>query len=128
MDTHIWIWWLTGQGELSAPKRKRLERLAAEGRPPCLSVISLWESQMLFRKNRLVLTMDYSQWLIQAADPEVIQLLPLDVSVVLALMDLPEDFQGDPADRMIAATAKAHALPVMTEDRRIRGAEIVEVI
>ena len=127
IDTHIWIWWLTGQGELSAVKRKRLDDLAKQGTPPFLSAISLWEAQMLHRKGRLALDMDFARWLTQASDPEVVQLMPFDVSVVLALDLLPEAFHGDPADRIIVATAKANALILMSDDKAIRRARIVEI-
>ena len=43
---------------------------------------------------------------------------PLAVPVVQALDDLPPTFHGDPADRLIVATARAHALA--THDRQIR--------
>lgn len=128
MDTHIWIWWLTGQGNLSSKNRKYLDRLAAGGRPPCLSAISLWEAQMLFHKNRLVLTMDFPRWLVQASDPDVIRLLPLDPTVILALDGLPENFHGDPADRIIVATAQAHALALMTEDKKIQRCRAIQVV
>jgi PIN domain nuclease of toxin-antitoxin system len=126
IDTHIWIWWLTGQNELSPKNRKYLDSLAAGGTPPCLSAISLWESQMLFRKSRLILTMDFAHWLPQASDPDVIRLLPLDARVVLALDALPKNFHGDPADRIIVATARAHNLALMTEDRKIRQSKLTK--
>ena len=53
LDTHVWLWWLLGQPELSAKERDALDALAAAGTPPCLSSISLWEAQMLVAKGRL---------------------------------------------------------------------------
>jgi PIN domain nuclease of toxin-antitoxin system len=127
IDTHVWIWWLTGQDDLATKKRKCLDQCAAAGTPPCLSAISLWESQMLFRKDRLVLTVDFSDWLLQASDQDVIRLLPLDSSVVLAVDQLPKSFHGDPADRIIVATAKAHDLALMTEDKNIQRSSVVKI-
>jgi PIN domain nuclease of toxin-antitoxin system len=127
IDSHIWIWWLTGQDDLSLKNRAHLDGLAKRGMPPFLSAISLWEAQMLFRKGRLTLDMDFARWLTQATDPEVVRLLPLDTSVILALDSLPKSFHGDPADRIIVATAKAHSLPLMTEDKAIRRSKIVEI-
>jgi PIN domain nuclease of toxin-antitoxin system len=83
---------------------------------------------MLHRKGRLVLEMDFPVWLSQASDPSVVRLLPLDTSVVLALDKLPERFHGDPADRIIVATAKAHGLELMTEDKSIRKSRVVKVV
>ena len=44
----------------------------------------------------------------------------LGVEVVLALDALPASFHGDPADRLIVATARAHAMPLATQDAAIR--------
>lgn len=125
MDTHIWIWWLNGQDDLAENDRRRLDGLAENGTPPFLSAISLWEAQMLFRKGRLKLQMSFASWLAQASDPEVIRLLPLDVSAILALDKLPESFHGDPADRIIFATARAYSIELMTEDKAMRRAKLV---
>jgi PIN domain nuclease of toxin-antitoxin system len=128
LDSHVWIWWLTGQKDLPARKRELLDRLAQEGTPPFLAAISLWEAQMLHRKDRLQLEVDFPLWLSHASDPSVVRLLPLDTSVVLALDTLPERFHGDPADRIIVATAKVHGLHLMTEDSAIRKSKAVKVV
>jgi PIN domain nuclease of toxin-antitoxin system len=128
LDSHIWIWWLTGQKDLTTRRRARLDELAEAGTPPFLAAISLWEAQMLYGKNRLQLEMDFPAWLSQASDPSVVRVLPLDTSVVLALDKLPKEFHGDPADRIIVATAKAHSLSLMTDDKGIRKSRIVKVV
>jgi PIN domain nuclease of toxin-antitoxin system len=53
--------------------------------------------------------------------------LPLDRDVVLALDGLPPGFHGDPADRLIVATARAHALPLATRDAAIRRARVTRL-
>ncbi|MCL4757838.1 MAG: type II toxin-antitoxin system VapC family toxin [Rhodocyclaceae bacterium] len=125
LDTHAWIWWLLGQSELSVREREALDALAAAGTPPALSAISLWEAQMLAAKERLTLDTPLSLWLPVAA--EAVTLLPLDVSVVVALDRLPAGFHGDPADRIIVATARAHGLPLLTRDGNIRRSRAVKL-
>lgn len=120
LDTHIWLWWLLGQPELSAAERDALDALAAAGSPPGISAISLWEAQMLAGKGRLELDTALSHWLPTAAGAETVTVLPLNVSVVLALEALPVGFHGDPADRIIVATARCHGLPLATRDSNIR--------
>ena len=122
LDTHIWIWWLTGQ-TLTDRERAALGT-AAEAGQVALSAISLWEAQMLHAHGRLRLQVPFDAWLLQATAPSVVRLLPLDVSVVLALNKLPASFHGDPADRIIVATARAHDLPLATRDRPIRRARL----
>jgi PIN domain nuclease of toxin-antitoxin system len=127
LDTHVWLWWLLGQPELSLRDREALDALAAAGTPPALSAISLWEAQMLAQKGRLRLDSPLTHWLPTAASRETVTLLPMDVEVILALDGLPESFHGDPADRIIVATARAHGLPLATQDRNIRRSRTVKV-
>jgi PIN domain nuclease of toxin-antitoxin system len=124
LDTHMWIWWLTSSSPLKAKERAALDQAAENGRL-CLSAISMWEAQLLHFKARLELPMTFAQWLERATDPRMLAVLPLDRDVVIALCDLPTSFHGDPADRLIVATARAHDLPLATRDRVIRRSRTV---
>ena len=126
LDTHVWVWWLTPRSPLSRRERDTLDLLAAR-REVCLSAISLWEAQMLHRKGRLEVPFSFADWLEQAADERMLRVLPLDTQVVLALDALPDSFHGDPADRLIVATARAHSLPLATRDAAIRRSRAVRV-
>ena len=127
LDTHVWLWWLLGQAELPARERKALDALAGAGTPPGLSAISLWAAQMLVAKGRLKIDAPLSHWLPTAVAAESVTLLPMDAAVILALDSLPAGFHGDPADRIIVATARAHGLPLATQDRAIRRSRAVKV-
>jgi len=127
LDTHIWLWWQFWQPELSARERDALDNLAAAGTPPALAAISLWEAQMLVEKGLLTLDIPLGYWLPTASAPETVTLLPMDVEVVLALDGLPKSFHGDPADRIIVATARAHGLALATRDSNIRRSRTVQL-
>ncbi len=127
LDTHVWLWWLLGQPQLSDVERDALDELAASGTPPGLSPISLWEAQMLAAKGRLELFGPLSEWLPVAASPETVHLLPMDIAVILALDNLPKEFHGDPADRIITATARANNLPLATHDGNIRRSRVARI-
>ncbi|WP_310451106.1 type II toxin-antitoxin system VapC family toxin [Sulfuritalea sp.] len=127
LDTHVWLWWLLGQPELSESERIALDALAASGTPPGISAISLWEAQMLASKGRLALDAPLTHWLPTAAATETVTVLPLNLGVILALDALPASFHGDPADRIIVATARAHGLPLATRDSNIRRSRAVKL-
>ena len=52
-------------------------------------------------------------------------MLPLDV--VLALDHLPQSFHGDPADRLIVATALTHGMPLATQDSAIQASGVIPI-
>lgn len=79
---------------------------------------------MLFAKGRLVLDRPFDIWIREAAAATVIEIAPLDVEIVITLNALPASFHGDPADRLIAATARAHRIPLATHDRAIRKSRV----
>lgn len=126
LDTHIWLWWLLGSERLSIQERRSLDRLAAGGGTH-LSAMSLWEAQMLHAKARLAVDRPFENWLRQAAAPGVVQTVPIDVDVVIALDRLPDAFHGDPADRLIVATGLAHGMVLATHDRAIRSSALLPI-
>jgi PIN domain nuclease of toxin-antitoxin system len=126
LDTHVWIWWLLPESPLKLAERAALDAHAEAG-DLCLSAISMWEAQMLHSRQRLRLGMPFAQWLARATDAGVLSVLPLDREVVTALDNLPAAFHGDPADRIIVATARVQGLPLATHDRAIRRSRAVKL-
>lgn len=126
LDTHIWVWWLTADSPLSRSERNALDAKAARSEL-YLSAISLWEAQVLHAKQRLELPLPFAEWLARAADSRVITVLPLNLEVIFALGTLPASFHGDPADRIIVATARTHAMPLATHDASIRRSRAVKL-
>jgi PIN domain nuclease of toxin-antitoxin system len=124
LDTHIWLGWLVAGDLLSTRERKSLDALA-ERRELSIAAISIWEAQMLHAKRRLRLPLPLGAWLPEAAS--LVSVVPLDVEIVLALDALPATFHGDPADRMIVATARAHVQLLATHDRAIRRSRLARV-
>lgn len=119
LDTHVWVWWLSGSARLPRREAAGLDDLAGKGQLR-LAAISLWEVQMAFSKGRFVPEDGFERWLRVAAAPETIQVLPLDVPVAIALNSLPERLHADPADRLIVATARAYRCELATHDETLR--------
>lgn len=123
LDTHAWIWWLADPDRLSARARQAIDHAGRVG----ISAISCWEVAMLVAKGRLELDRDVSLWLQQALAPPRCTLLPLTPEVAVASTRL-DDGPGDPADRMILATALIERAPVVTRDRGLRRHHQVQTI
>jgi PIN domain nuclease of toxin-antitoxin system len=73
---------------------------------------------MLSRKGRVDLGMPFGEWL-ERALPRSLEVVPISARVVSAENGLPNTFHGDPADRLIASTALAHDLTLLTPDQKI---------
>ena len=126
LDTYVWLWWLTGATQMRPRQRQDLDRLAAR-ELPFIAAISMWEAQMLVSRGRLIPSEPFDRWIRRMTAPDTVRILPLDSDVVVALHELPSSFHGDPADHLIITTARAHALPLATYDRAIRGSRLVRL-
>jgi PIN domain nuclease of toxin-antitoxin system len=80
-----------------------------------LSDISLLEASMLSRKGRVDFGMTFGEWLERALTKDL-PVLPISARVASTGNSLPVSFHGDPADRIIASTAIAHELTLLTPD------------
>lgn len=126
LDTHAWIWWLTRSGQLSDDERFALSA-AAVRHELALSAISLWEAHMLQARDRIALPTPFPLWLLEATSADVVEIIPLETDVVLALDELPASLHGDPADRIIAATARCKGMPLATWDKALRRSRAIEI-
>jgi PIN domain nuclease of toxin-antitoxin system len=99
----------------------RARRAIDEAKDLAVSAISLWEVAMLVAKSRLELDRDVGLWMRQALAAPRIRLAPLSVEIAVRSTALGRDFQGDPADRLIAATALELDAALVTKDDRMRS-------
>jgi PIN domain nuclease of toxin-antitoxin system len=124
LDTATWI---NGVKEPETLPVKVLAILRNEANSFFLSDISLLEASTLARKGKLDFGMKFSNWL-EFALAENLQVLPISARVVAVENALPRMFHGDPADRIIAATAIAHQLTLLTPDPEIAFQQVCETI
>jgi len=82
---------------------------------------------MLHSKKRIELPVPFSTWLRRATATDMLTVLPLNADAVIAVDELPATFHGDPADRMIVATARAHDVPLATHDVGIKRSRVVKI-
>lgn len=127
LDTHALVWWASGSAELSAKAKSAIDRECREGQI-VVSAISAWEIAMLVEREKLVLSMDVEMWLDTVADIDAVCFFPVDVDISIKSVQLPGAFHRDPADRMIVATARKLAAPLVTRDEKIRAYKHVRTI
>jgi PIN domain nuclease of toxin-antitoxin system len=107
LDTHVWIWSVEGLVHNLAPHAlTAIEAAAREGRL-YVAVISTWEIAMLVKTNRLTLSRDVPSWIAASRRPPGTRIAPLTSAIALDSTALPALATNDPADRFIAATARA---------------------
>ncbi len=106
--------WLADGAELAADARKAI----ADGNLN-VSPISVWEIANLVRKKRIVLAMPVVRWIRQVLEKTEAAISDLSIEVLAGSCELPGSPPGDPADRIIIATAREASLVLMTRDRDI---------
>ena len=115
LDTHTWIWLSSGV-ELT-PETQYLCRNASQVGDLFLSPISVWEAGLKASRGRFVLPLPVRDWLRKSFLDSGVTLSPIDFDVALDCAELPSDFHGDPADRILAATCRVRRLTLLTRDK-----------
>jgi len=59
---------------------------------------------------------------------EDVTVLPITTEIAALGAQLPRDYPGDPADRIIGGTALAEGLALVTHDERIRKSSLLKTI
>lgn len=106
LDTHVWIWVVEGdRTALSEPAIEAIER-AAKGGAVRVSAISVWEVAMLEAKGRISLSRPVDDWVHAALHAPGVRLLALSPEIAIGSTRLPGAPHGDPADRILMASAR----------------------
>lgn len=116
LDTHAWIWLMSGSKRLGPKARKAIQR-ATNTDAILVSAISPWEVAMLVSKGRLVLDRDVGEWVQAALAHPQIHLAALSPEIAVASTRMPGVLHSDPADRIIAATARHGDAVLVTDDQ-----------
>jgi PIN domain nuclease of toxin-antitoxin system len=120
LDTHSWIW-LVGDDPQLGKKARREIQAHANADALFLSPISLWEIALKSSRGKLELNQPLRPWVQRALDLTKVHLAPITTEIACTCAELPPELHGDPADRIIAATARAEGHTLLTHDDRLLG-------
>lgn len=118
LDTHVWIWVSEGNPILSPSARKAIDR-AREREHLLISPISIWEISKLVEKKKIGLEMDMTDWLKQWMELPGILTVEFSFQVAILSNRLPGIIHGDPADRILIASAYESNSVLVTADEKI---------
>jgi PIN domain nuclease of toxin-antitoxin system len=116
LDTHVWVWYLDGLEERLATAAIDGIRGALRRDGVLVSDISVWELATKAAKGRISLVPTVHAWIDRAARRTGFSFLPLDREILLASTQLSGVVHGDPADRMLIASAALTGVPLATAD------------
>jgi len=127
LDTHVLAWLLLEPQNLSPAAASAIRR-ARRNQGIALAAISLWELARLFSQGLVKGrgTVETSvRTLIEESGAEI---RPITPEIAALAWQFPEDFPHDPADRLIAATARAEGMTLITHDQRIRQSPLLKTV
>ncbi len=117
LDTHAWIWLITGNvREMPAEVVRRV--LTADEQWICSA--SVYELHVLVARSRVQLHLPVDEWVQEATVGAGIRVCPLTALDAAAAGNLQASWQhGDPLDRMILATAQRRRATLVTRDKQL---------
>lgn len=113
LDSHVVHWWSAEPDRLSGPATRAIEGADELA----VASISWFELAWLARHERIVLSVPLRAWLDGLA--QQIRTVGTSPAIAATAVSLPSSFPGDPADRLIYATAVEHGWSLVTKDQRL---------
>lgn len=127
LDTHVVVWWVAGTGRLSARAKRAIDRRLRQG-PVLASAITVLEIATAVRRGRLELGLPLDQWLADLFALPELRFEPVSVEIARLAGSYEDTTPGDPADRIILATAQAAGAELVTADEGLRQSPHVAAV
>lgn len=90
-----------------------------------ISAISLFEIATLLRRDRLQLAVDSEQWIAAVRSLPELLIEPISAEIAWLAGLFGDGVPGDPADRIITATARVLGATFVTADEKLRASTAV---
>lgn len=120
LDTHALVWWVSGDRSLSTRARRAIQNALKAGAVSA-SAISVMEIATAVRRGRLTLSLPFEPWLAAMRSLPELRFEPVTAEIAALAGSFDGAMHGDPADRLVAATARALGARLVTADERLRA-------
>lgn len=125
LDTHVVAWINLSSQHLSRAAASAIRR-ARRSDGVAVSAITLVELARLIASRRIRQDGSIEEAVERLTHGMFVLPITLEISVLTTYF--PRDFPSDPMDRIIAATARAEGIPLVTADQRIQGCPLLQTI
>jgi PIN domain nuclease of toxin-antitoxin system len=115
LDTCAAIW-ISEEQPLSDEALSAIERSHRRGEFMYVSPITAWEIGLLVSRGKLTSPLAPMRWFKRLLEAPGVRLADMSLDVLIASSFLPGVPPRDPADRILAATAREHDYRLMTRD------------
>ncbi len=115
LDSHVLHWWSAEPSRVS-PAAADFITAADE---LVVADITWLELALLAQRNRISLSIPLATWLERLA--RLVRSVPISPQIAAAAVALPSSHAGDPADRLIYATAAENGWPLVSKDSKFLG-------
>ena len=119
LDMHCWPWAQLGLVRRLSEAALGAIRKAESSGGLRVSVISIRELAMLEKRGRVALPMNVRSWVDQALSKPGIAVADLTPEIAIESVHLPGELHGDPADRMLVASARVLGATLLTKDLQL---------
>ena len=127
LDTHVLVWWVSGSGRLTARAIRAIQQTLRQG-PLVASAITVLEIVTAVRRGRLELGSPVDAWLADLQALPELRFEPVSAAIAQLAGSFDDALPGDPADRIIVATARTLGARLVTADARLRESPLVPAL
>jgi PIN domain nuclease of toxin-antitoxin system len=127
LDTHVLVWLMLEPARLSRRAASAIRRARASG-GIAIAAMSLWEIAMMFSRGQITPRGSVEASVRRLVEEAGVEIRSITPEIAALAWQFPDDFSRDPADRLIAATARAEGTALVTRDERLRQCRLVKTI